>query len=888
MHCYIATKMSALQTTDPDRTHGSGLGGPTGRGGQPRILLTWILAVWILGPSAGRAGTSFAEDQPLRTALEALAQHDLDLLYNEAVVLPEMRVLVEPADDLAPLEKLRFLVAPYGLEISNRNGVHVLSPPAEGPWAPGTLAGRVVGLGPETGVPHATLHVLELGVRRSASADGRFRIEGLPPGTYAVECSAPGFATLRTADIEIGTDATVRRDLRLQPEPFLHDEIVVRSSRVTLLEERPSAPLSLDRRTIESLPNLGGDLFRAASLLPGLASSDISAQFVVRGGRRDEVQVLLDGQELYSPFHLRDFDNALSIVPVEGLDEADLTTGGFPAVFGDRMSGVLDLTTRHPEAAAETLLSVSFVDLLAQHIRPFAEDRGRLLLSARRGAIELAHDVIGQEDPSFWSTFGRISYDTSPGQFAARGLFTGDELRFSERDGDESKELRTDYENAYLWGEYHRVIGNRTLVESGASLARTRQDRFGFEDEEEKSFAIGDRRELEVSSLHQAWSAQFSPRHSLAAGVRWRQYAADYTYHNQLEPAFEVIGPLIDSRPTLRSFEGEFSSDHWEGWWSERVAIKAATVELGLRYDRHELTHEERFSPRISAALALTPSMVLRTSWGVFRQSQRPYELAVEDSLTDFVRSERSDHAALGLEHHFPAHSKFTALRVELYHREIRHPRTRYENALEPVNTFPEVEPDRLRVTPSRARSQGIEFLLRGRWTPSVRWWAGYSLSRAEDRLVDSNPGGWTPRSQDQRHALSLNLETQLSPRWSLAASWRYHTGWPTTPVRFLTEAAEREDEEDLDPDDEPIGQVASLGTFNSERLPAYHRLDLRLARSWSRPRAEITFFVDVQNLYDRSNLAGFDIAPDDDDQLELSAEEWPGIYPSLGISWRF
>ena len=107
--------------------------------------------------------------------------------------------------------------------------------------------------------------------------------------------------------------------LLADPQPFFADEIVVRSSRLTILSERPDSSFALGREEIESLPHLGDDVARATSLLPGTAAHDVTAQFSVHGGRRDEVGVFLDGQELYDAYHLKDYDNALSLVAARTL-----------------------------------------------------------------------------------------------------------------------------------------------------------------------------------------------------------------------------------------------------------------------------------------------------------------------------------------------------------------------------------------------------------------------------------------------------------------------------------------------------------------------------------------------------------------------------------------
>jgi hypothetical protein len=162
-------------------------------------------------------------------------------------------------------------------------------------------------------------------------------VEEGPGGVLVVVAKPAGDGGARTAVEE-----------KVAVLPVFRDEIVVQPSRVSIFNEQPDASLSLGRDEIEKLPHFGGDVFRATSLLPGVAANDVTAQFSVHGGRRDEVRILLDGQELYDAYHLKDYDNALSVVPARALASASLTTGAYPASQGDRMSGVLDLRTVDP------------------------------------------------------------------------------------------------------------------------------------------------------------------------------------------------------------------------------------------------------------------------------------------------------------------------------------------------------------------------------------------------------------------------------------------------------------------------------------------------------------------------------------------------------------
>ena len=83
-----------------------------------------------------------------------------------------------------------------------------------------TLKGTVVD--PAQGaVPGASVVLTAKGSKRkytaSTSAEGAFEFASLPPGTYAVEVTAPGagFQKLRMKQLYVGTDESVRLDLTL-------------------------------------------------------------------------------------------------------------------------------------------------------------------------------------------------------------------------------------------------------------------------------------------------------------------------------------------------------------------------------------------------------------------------------------------------------------------------------------------------------------------------------------------------------------------------------------------------------------------------------------------------------------------------------------------------
>lgn len=715
------------------------------------------------------------------------------------------------------------------------------------------------------------------------SSDPRRRLEELlaPHGLAVVE-RAGGILVVVAAAVHHAPPAPAVRpppEAPPIPEPIFEEAIVVRSSSISLLDDSPSAPVALSRGEIDALPLLAQDLFRALSLLPGTAGNDYTAQFHVRGGRRDEVQILLDGQELFEAFHLQDFDRALSVVTPAGVGGADLSTGSFAARHGDRMSGVLDLRTTEPAGSRRTELSLDVVSAAATGSGSFGAERGSWLASGRRGSTDLVNRFLGTDRPTFWDLFGKVGYQLGDGQsLRLHGLSASDALETREVDGDDLKNFSTDYDTAYLWLTHQANLSDRVLVETRLSWSELDRSRRGFEADEEKQADVVDLRASEVAGVAQNWSFEAGRSHAFEIGFEARRYRSRFDYRNDLEQVFELSSPELPPRNRLTRFVGTAEGDHLGAFVTDRVTVTGPlTLELGLRYDRHTLTDETLVSPRLNLAWRLDDVSVLRLGWGVYRQSQRPYELAVEDGESSLAKSERSDHWVLGYERAFGGGERapFSALRVEAYHRQVRDPRRHYESLFEAINTFPEIEPDRAPITPDESLARGLEVVVRGALGEHGRWWANYAWARARDRVGARE----LPRPIDQTHTLNLYLGTGLGSAWDVSLAWRFHTGWPTTPVGV---------EARLDDEGEPE-LVPVLGPIYSERLPSYHRLDLRASREWQKRTGRLTFFLDLQNVYDRRNVAGFDVSFDDESgELGLIPEGWPGIFPSIGVSWEF
>ncbi len=858
---------------------------------SPAALAQAAPVAQVAGPPPLFAGMTLAE------GLRNLQKRGLKIVFTTNVVRPGMRIATNPESEASDLRAvLDELLAPHDLEsrdAPNRTLVVVPKgiPRIETRASTASVSGIVRSQRDTRPIEGVRLRLLETDNEVTSGPDGGFVIPDLAAGPVTIEVRRRGFV-VETVEQFLAAERDTQLDILLNPAPVTEEEVIVTPSRVSLLRREPAAPVALSRDDILGLPHLGDDFFRALSLLPGVAANDASAQFNIRGGRRDETRIVLDGQELYETFHLKEFDNAQSIIAPTTLESVDLSTGSFSAEHGDRMGGVLDMTTRTPTGPPQTRLGIGLLSAEAGGAGSFNNQRGSWIAQARRGSNEFAGKLLGPERPVYWDAFGKLDYQLNPAHvLRANFLRSDDQYDFTEITVDGEKRIATDYLSSYFWLTDQTIPGPNLFFETAISNSRVERDRNGLELDEDVQWTVADRRDLEVLALRQSWYYQVTPSNYLKWGFELRDFDTFYDYASTFN--FESPLAIVRTNADLDAitFTDVLEESHDSAYVSDRLQIgDAATLELGLRFDDHSQTDESHLTPRLNLAYSLGGRSVLRAAWGRFNQSQRPYELAVEDADTAFRKVERSEHRLLGFEHLFGnSRTAGLALRVELYQREITNPQPRWANLYEPLNEFQEAEPDRVRIVPDRSHAEGIEMFLRGRAGAKADWFVSYTLASSEDEI----DGRRQPRQLDQTHSLNFDIDYRVTDGWTLNLAWRYHTGWPTTPltlqevIRFRNPDDEGEvDEEGDEPD---VFFVPVLGDPFSDRLSDYHRLDLRASRRWNLESGLLTFFVDIQNVYHRKNPAGFDYEIDDEAGIITpNVETWKGFFPSLGIRWEF
>jgi outer membrane cobalamin receptor len=660
------------------------------------------------------------------------------------------------------------------------------------------------------------------------------------------------------------------------------ETVDVTASRFSLASVESSQSF-LNRHEVERMPHLADDAMRMLQVLPGVSGGDFSAALNIRGGRRDETLLIIDGAEVHNGFHFRDLDGALSVIDTHVVQGIDFTTGGITAERGDVMSGVVDMHTRRPTDADEhrSVVGVSFVSLYGRTGGTFGEGRGSWLAAARRGYLDVLMKQVVEEGetltPRYSDLFASVDYDVDEGTRISGRLMLGtDELRLVTSDDADDLDSAGSGDGAHAWVTLDHAFSDALRSVTTLSSARVTTSRDSAGEDEERRGDVQSDFEFEFVDLRQETSWTLNTDNLVRFGANAGHATADYFYRldgaifDPLAPGGEAVIQRAADLDVRGDKIGAFAA--WRASW-----IPGVVSEIGLRYDRHEYPDGLTFSstsPRVNAVWRLGERAELRAAWGVLHQAQGIDALQVEDGVTQFFEPERARHSLLGFTQRFAAG---ISARLDVYRKDYTRLRPRFENALDRVQLIPEGAVDRVRIDAGTAESSGVELTLR---REAERGWAGW-ISVAAAKARDRDAAGWTPRLWEQRRTLSFGT-SWTAAAWNVSLAGLFHDGTPTTRLGpglvTLPDGTQR--------------TVVLPGPRNAERLAGYSRVDLRANRDVPLKSGKLSFYLEVTNLLNQENPCciegGHMERQGAQTYLVFEETNWLPMLPSFGVQYEF
>ncbi|MFQ5701267.1 MAG: carboxypeptidase regulatory-like domain-containing protein [Acidobacteriota bacterium] len=543
------------------------------------ILVSGMLFLLGSGEVFCATTRSLYYGRSLVEVLQELQSNGLNVIFSSAVVHGRILVTVEPSAT-EPRAILDEILSPLGLEARDGPGHSILIVRAPGGSDTGILRGRVVSAARGAPIGGATVKIMETPDHATTLPDGTFEIRHVAPGTYEVSVEASGFLPWSSRPVHLEPHATRGLAVYMEAQPTYLEEVVVTPSRLSLVQQDQTSRLTISDDDMVLAPTFGGDISRVIESLPGVTAPDNSAAFNVRGSQARDVSIVLDGLELYEPFHLLRFQSPFSLVDSEIVERIDFTGGAFTADHGDRLGGVVEVSTWAPDDPHRAHVGVGTLNSRVSYGGPIAGQPASWLASARawypesiRDSVELGETGI---DPRFEDAYFSLSRNVSPKTvLSAHALLAHDRLEFNEVGGNETVDASS--KSGYFWLRAMKSWAGDVISETVLSAGRIDRDREGFSEPEDDLVIVDDNRTLDFFGLKNDVTWQVSDAHLLRFGLDVRRLDAKYRY---------TSGPADDvaSQTSIR-LDPEGTSIG--GYISHRARIASGfATELGVRVDR--------------------------------------------------------------------------------------------------------------------------------------------------------------------------------------------------------------------------------------------------------------------------------------------------------------
>ncbi|MGN7863838.1 TonB-dependent receptor plug domain-containing protein [Chryseobacterium sp.] len=656
----------------------------------------------------------------------------------------------------------------------------------------------------------------------------------------------------------------------------------------------------ISAKDAKAAATISGGIEGLLKTLPSVNSNtELSSQYMVRGGNYDENLIYINDIEIYRPFLIRNSQQeGMSIINPDMVSTVNFSAGGFEAKYGDKMSSALNIYYREPEkfevSGEASLIGGRLTTGLASKNKKFTA-----LFSGRYRNTNLVLNTLKEDtdfNPTYWDFQSYLNYHVNEKlSMSFIGYYSKNDYEMIPRQksvtfGSLQQPITV---NIGYGGkendQYKNMMGTFSVNYKPADNWKFTLDAFAYQNREKEYYSIQSQYELQtfdpktqepvasydlggqidharndlfVRTYGTQFRAKFSPNVNtdFEVGFKYeKENLKDNTNEWRLvdSAGYSIPRPDIDPRtgatgdlklayyiagqnniePSRLSAYAQYSQKFY--WGASKVFVNA-----GVRVANWSFNKETIFSPR--AQFAIKPDwdndMLFKLSAGIYYQS--PFYKEIKDLDGNFnsnIKSQRSIQVILANDYEFQMYDRPFKLTTELYYKKMD-------------NLIPYYM-DNVRIRYSGANnakgySYGIDTRLFGEFVPGVDSWLSASYARVYENIGGR---GDIPRPTDQRFRFAMFYQDYMPqfPSMRVNLTLVYAMGLPTgAPVMF-----------------DSNGQPDFNSAYKFQKtLPAYKRVDIGLTKVFIDPKdkksrsgfwgnfQELTLGVQVFNAFNINN----------------------------------
>jgi len=614
--------------------------------------------------------------------------------------------------------------------------------------------------------------------------------------------------------------------------------------------------VKISAKDAKGIATIGGGIEGLLKTLPSVNSNtELSSQYMVRGGNYDENLIYINDIEIYRPFLIRNSQQeGMSIINPDMVSTVNFSAGGFEPKYGDKMSSALNIYYREPEkfelSGEASLIGGRLTAGLASKNKKLTA-----LFSGRYRNTNLVLNTLNEDtdfNPTYWDFQSYINYHLND-KFSMSfiGYYSKNDYEMvpkakSVTFGSLQQPITVNI--GYGGREqdmYKNMMGTFSLHYKPSDQWKFTLDSFAYQNREKEYYSIASsyeiqtfdlvtgapnpsfdgggqiehaRNDLFVRTYGTQFRAKFSPNINtdIEVGFKYeKENLNDNTNEWKLVDAagYSIPRPIDDPRtgqsgnlelfyqiagknkiePSRLSAYAQYSQKFY--WGASKVFLNA-----GARVSNWSFNKETIFSPRFQFAIKpdWDTDMLFKLSGGIYYQS--PFYKEIKDLDGNFnsdIKSQRSMQLILANDYEFFMYDRPFKLTTEAYYKKM--------DDLIPYYM------DNVRIRYSGKNNAsgyayGIDTRLFGEFVPGVDSWLSASYARVYENI---DGRGNIPRPTDQRFRFAMFYQDYMPkfPSMRVNLTLVYAMGLPNGAPVFT----------------DPYQY--------QKTLPAYKRVDLGLSK---------------------------------------------------------
>jgi len=657
------------------------------------------------------------------------------------------------------------------------------------------------------------------------------------------------FLGYKTLQIPVAKTNEACPTYSLVQENFQLSEVVVQEYLTAGITKLKDGAIQIKPNTSTILSGLSEpDVLQSIQVLPGIESpTETASGLFIRGGSPDQNLVLWDGIKMYNSDHFFGMISAFNPYITENIT---VYRNGSKAKYGDRVSGVIDITTSNkiPEKVEGSIgLNLLHADAFLRI--PVSKKLG-MLISARRSFTDILNTptfnnlsskvfqntTIVENQNFFEPEFSEIREDffftdvnlkliaqLSPSQLLTfSNLLTKNKLDYQFQDTDLN-----------IFSTDKLAVKN---LGSNLKLSSTWNDKFNteaklyFSEYDLQYDQSTDNGSVEKANNVKEFGASFHTNWNLSKNVI---FSNGYQFFsNQVSYLLEDsnFSESSNENSPTHSIFSQLNYSKENSWY----------IDLGIRAANYINSQSVFIEPRLYAEYSATDHLRLKASAEIKNQA---VSQIIEFTTLDFglenqvwaLSSEeglpilKSNQLAFG----FLFSKSGWNIDVDTYYKDIKG-LTSLTKGFESTTS---------NLSEGNSITKGIDVLTKKK-IGNYSTWLGYTYSSTNFTFDELNQGNSFRGNNDVTHSLSWSHFYQWK-KLQFSLGWKYRTGIPYTEALGTTM---------LDG-----AEVINFAAINGKTLPDYHRMDFAIvydfdfAKKEKQVRGKLGF--SLLNVYGRQNL---------------------------------